>query len=290
MSTCPLRCVAPLLFLLACSEPAGSASLAFAGHGPGQAPGPSTEAGGAEGLSGASGGEGGAAGADSGAAAGAGAPLAGAPTAGDDDVGGANAGGEACELTYSEGHGDLFVGFDDGLQLSIRSTFGASPPERLAETSRVCILVPSASRDLAEAMGGAPDSDQYAFLGVSGGAPFWLLPATPREGMPWLGASTETVPSAYYDDNQVQVRIAALELPEGGQLAAWSTSTFGVPSVMFSTKADVLTHSLPVGAHLHFSWGFSVAGTYTVTFSVEGARDGAWEHGPAAPLRFVVKP
>jgi surface-anchored protein len=226
--------------------------------------------------------EGGAAG---GGEAGGEAPLAGAPAAG---AGGGD-GDEDCELTYDNGHGDLFVGFDGGLQLSVRSTFGGPPPEWLAETSRVCVVVPAASRALVESMGGAPESSDYAFLGVRGGDPFWLLPATPRAEMPWFGASTEDVPSGQYDGDEVRVAIASVEKPERGQVAVWSTSTFGPPTALFSTVTGALTHSLPVGAHLHFNWAFTVAGVYTLTFTVQGEQGGSSDLSPPSPLRFVVR-
>jgi surface-anchored protein len=222
----------------------------------------------------------GGAGAAEGGATGIEVPLAGAPTGG--------AGSDDCELTYGEGHGDLFVRFDRGLDLSVRSTFGSASPEILAETSRVCVLVPAASRALAESMGGAPESADYAFLGVSAGDPFWLLPATPRAGMPWFGASTEDVPAGRYDGNEVRVAIASIEMPTSGQFAAWSTSSFGVPSAMFSTATGMLTHFFPIGAHVHFNWAFSVSGTYVITFIVEGTHDGTSDLTPLSPLRFLV--
>ena len=289
-----LRCVTLLPLLLACGAPRGNTPGQVGSTSGGSDAAEPTEAGGAGGAAGAgsaagaTASTGGAGGTDDDAAAG-GAPLAGAPAAG---AGGAAGGdtGVDCELSYSEGHGDLFVRFEGGLDLAVRSTFGSAPPEILAETSRVCVVVPPASRALVEAMGGAPDSDQFAFLGVSAGAPFWLLPATPREGVPWFGASTEDVPSGYYDGNELRLRIAALELPAGGQLAVWSTNTFGVPSVLFSTTTDVLTHAFPRGAHVHFNWAFSVAGTYAITFAVEAERAGTTEHMLAAPLRLLVQP
>jgi surface-anchored protein len=208
------------------------------------------------------------------------------------ELGGASGagGGEGCDFTYSEGHGDLYVRFDGALGLAIRSSFGSEPSEILADPSRVCVVVPGASYALAEAMGGAPDSPDYAFLGVDAGQPFWLLPATPRTGMPWFGASTEEVPLGRYMDDEVRLVIVATELPEGGQLAAWSTSTFGVPTTIFSTSSKALNHPFARGAHLHFNWAFSVAGTYTVTFRVEGRDEDGLQQSLASPLRFLVRP
>jgi len=282
--------VALLPLLLACDNPranavgpdgsAGDASVIDGGGRPGGAAGDSGSTGEPVWLAGAGGlADTGAAGASEGGTSSGAFPAGGA---GGDE-------GEGCELTYDEGHGDLFVVFDDGLDLSIRSTFGTDPSEILADTSRVCVIVPPASLALAQSMGGAPESSDYAFLGVSAGEPFWLLPATPRAGMPWFGASTEDVPAGRYAHDEVRVAITAVEMPEGGQVAAWSSSTFGVPSTIFSTATSSLAHSFPRGAHVHFNWAFSVAGTYTITFTVEGDRDGSPEVSPPSPLRFEVR-
>jgi surface-anchored protein len=198
-------------------------------------------------------------------------------------------GGEGCDITYTEGHGDLYVTFDGALGLAIRSTFGTEPAEILADPSRVCVVVPGESYALAEAMGGAPDSPDYSFLGVEAGQPFWILPATPRGGMPWFGASTEAVPLGRYTDDEVRLAIAAIELPDGGQLAAWSTSTFGAPTTIFSTSERTLSHAFPRGAHVHFNWAFSVAGSYAVTFEVEGRDDDGLEQSASSALRFMVR-
>jgi surface-anchored protein len=139
-------------------------------------------------------------------------------------------------------------------------------------------------------MGGAPDSPEYAFLGMEPGQPFWLLPATPRSGMPWFGTSTEAVPLGRYAGDEIRLVIAAMELPEGARLAAWSTSAFGVPTTIFSTATRTLDHTFTRGAHVHFNWAFSVAGTYAVSFKVEGRDDDGLQQSPLSPLRFLVRP
>ena len=196
-----------------------------------------------------------------------------------------------CELSYSEGHADLFVVFDAGeLSWKIRSSFDLGAPETLVDPSEVCVVVPAASYALAQSMGGAPATEDFAFLGVPAGQAFWLLPQSPREGMPWLGASTEDVPVAVYDDDAIELTITAAGVPFGGALAAFSSGTFGAPSVIFATAIGKLAHSFRVGAHVHFNWVFTVAGSYELSFVVGAKRAGLRESSAPNRIRFLVEP
>lgn len=196
-------------------------------------------------------------------------------------------GSSDCELRYTEGHGDVFIGYDAGLSLSIRSAFGATS-EQLVDPARVCVSVPAASHALTASSGGAPDGEEFAFLGVAPGEPFWMLPASPRAGMPWLGATTEAIPSGRYTGDRVVLSITAVEVPLGGDVSVFTADPLGVPSVIYSTVTGALAHTFPTGAHLHFYWAFTVAGAYTLTFQAEGAHRDGVDVSPAAALRFVV--
>jgi surface-anchored protein len=216
---------------------------------------------------------------------------AGAAGAADGGAGSADA-VEACPLLYSEGHGDLFVAFDEGLRLMLRSAFDPQRPETLEPAARVCIIVPAASRTLAESFGGAPAREDYAFLGVSPGAPFWILPAVARADMPWFGLSTEQVPRGHYTGDELQIVLSDVSGPDDGAVAVWSTTGLGVPQAMYSSAQDLRSCSFAVAAHLHFNWSFSMPGEYRLRFRPEGerTRDGQLEQGPDAEFRFVVEP
>jgi surface-anchored protein len=214
------------------------------------------------------------------------------PTESKGDAAPARGPGEDCELSYTEGHGDVFVVFDrdpPGLDWRLRSSFGAGAGETLADASRVCVVVPAASRVLTQSMGGAPVSEDYAFLGVAPGDPFWLIPQTPREGMPWFGISTENVPQALFTGDEIEFVVTEIETPDGGNLSAWSSGTFGAPSPIFATTVGKLAHSFGAGAHVHFNWGFTVAGRYALRLEVAGRRDGV-RRSASNVLTFLVRP
>lgn len=184
-----------------------------------------------------------------------------------DARGDAGASAAACPLTYSEGHGDLyFVEALERLDLRLRSAFGGASAESLQEPERVCIVVAASSLELTRARGGAPSSADYRFLGVPAGEPFWLLPQSPQNGIPWFGFSTEALATGHYVGDSVQLELALLSAPAGAHLAVWSTGALGAPELVFSTFEGVVVREFSVGAHLHFNWSFSHAGDYRLQF------------------------
>jgi surface-anchored protein len=196
-------------------------------------------------------------------------------------------GADECELRYTEGHGDLFIEYDAGLEISIRSAFGATS-EQLVDPARVCVIVPAASHALSVSLGGAPEGEEFAFLGVAAGEAFWMLPASPRPGMPWFGAATEAIPSGLYASDRVVLSITQVETPPGGNVSVFATDPLGVPSLFYSTVSGALTHAFPSGAHLHFDWAFTLSGTYTLTFRAEGEHRGGLDVSADTSVHFEV--
>lgn len=281
------------MIAFACTRRAADAD----GDGPAPAGGAPAQAGGAgapdlelpaAGESGQAGGEGGLGGGTSAAgAAGDGVSAAGAAGLG----GGGAPGDEDCELLYTEGHGDVFVDFEDGLSVRVRAAFEGGSTETVEPAERVCVVVSRASRELAESLGGAPEDARFGFLGLPTGEAFWLLPASPRAGMPWLGASTEAVPQGQYLDDQVTLTVE-VEAPAGGELAVWMAGTFGDPSVLWATATQKLAHTFSVGAHVHFNWAFTRPGRYALVLRARGATLGSLAQDVSEParLRFLVRP
>lgn len=228
--------------------------------------------------------------------------------AGSDAAGFAGAAGapeSGCELVYEAGHADLFIHDEGGLRVSIRAAF-AGAQETIEPAPRVCVVVPRASYALAQSLGGVPDQPEFAFLGLPPSSAFWLLPATPRAGIPWLGASTESLLAGHYADEEVVLSLTLVERPAEAEVAVWSTSSLGSPLVLFASSSMTWQHAFPVGAHLHFNWSFTRPGDYAVDLQASaallgnggetgvggagGVQEAARETSPAARLRFLVKP
>ena len=83
----------------------------------------------------------------------------------------------------------------------------------------------------------------------------------------WLGLRAEG--SGLSTTEQITLRLAGVRGP--GDVAAYITSTFGQPEVLFNS-ADGLGGGndevlLPAGAHTHVSWAFSAPGVYELDFA-----------------------
>jgi len=213
------------------------------------------------------------------------------------EAGGAGAPGETiagCELLYEAGHGDLFVDFSAkiGLSLAVRSAFPPADKETLVALGRVCVVVPHASLELAASFGGRPEGAQFDFIGVPPGASFWLLPAVAERGMPLFGASTERLPPSQYEGDELELSLSPLEVPEGANVACWTTDALGKSAPLFSSEQGRLKQRFSTGVHMHFNWSFSHEGTYRLAFEAKGKRvpSGAEESSGAATLRFEVRP
>ncbi|WP_342319621.1 anchored repeat ABC transporter, substrate-binding protein [Corynebacterium mayonis] len=86
----------------------------------------------------------------------------------------------------------------------------------------------------------------------------------------WLGLRSATDLAA---TTPVDLRLSQADGP--GDAAAYITTTFGRPEVLFNT-ADGINQSdsvqLPAGAHTHVSWAFSRPGKYTLRFESGAAK------------------
>lgn len=109
-----------------------------------------------------------------------------------------------------------------------------------------------------------PSSPAFSFLGAPG-APTWILPEVQNTNLLWPGISTERIAAGVLQGNQVQLRLDAVTGP--GTFHLYNVDAFGQPVVRFASTGS-LPQTLTVGTttHAHYSWAFSAAGTYTLTF------------------------
>lgn len=133
-----------------------------------------------------------------------------------------------------------------------------------------------------------PPVPAYAFLGEPG-ADLWLASEVQQQGVVWPGFSTESVPTGTFDGNTVEVALTSWEGP--GELEVWDGSgAFGAPGRMFSTREGsgvANAYRLSVPQHKHANWGFSAAGTYSLTFTASASVGGTPQTATQA-YTFVV--
>jgi surface-anchored protein len=121
-----------------------------------------------------------------------------------------------------------------------------------------------------------PDAPAYAFLGAPGSS-LWLAAEVQQQGVVWPGFSTESVPVGTLDGNRVDIALTGFEGP--GELEVWDSSgSFGAPGRIFSSREGSgapNTYRFAVPQHKHANWGFTAAGSYSLTFTATATIGGA---------------
>ncbi|MBK1832866.1 choice-of-anchor M domain-containing protein [Roseibacillus ishigakijimensis] len=119
-----------------------------------------------------------------------------------------------------------------------------------------------------------PGVASYAFLGEEG-SDVWIAPeSNPNGALLWPGFKTEGVPAGVLDENEITLRLQAVEGP--GEFQLYQTTPFGEPVRLLSSEGTELREwTLPAGVHAHASWAFTAAGRYTLTFRASARVDGA---------------
>lgn len=109
----------------------------------------------------------------------------------------------------------------------------------------------------------------------------------------WAGAGAFdphhelSVPSDFVD-NKVTMELAEIDGPGDVEMFFYNRSA-DEPNRVFSTKDDKRTFQLNVGSHGHYSWTFTEAGIYNLTWRVHGQKtDGTEETGPLVTTTWLV--
>jgi surface-anchored protein len=98
------------------------------------------------------------------------------------------------------------------------------------------------------------------------GDPIWILPQSPYEGAPYLGISTETIPSGTFVE-PLDIQLQSIEGP--GDFILWQSTSFGTFDIRIDTRDgldDTDRITPPAGAHEHYNWGFTSSGLYRLHF------------------------
>lgn len=220
-----------------------------------------------------------------------------APDAPDAGCIGADCALPPCRFDYVEGHGDLYVSWDDaaGLSLGLRAALEPGAGERVYDSSEVCVHIPRASFDEIAGAGGRPAGAGWDPIGVPAGRAFWFLSEVPIDGAPWFGlASDDTdaggVPVGVFEDRLALA--LTVERPAGAQFSIWaSVDDPEAPPFLIATAIGRAELSLITSSHAHVNWGFTHAGAYVATAIASGKLAGTGETRTSPPVivRFVVE-
>lgn len=161
---------------------------------------------------------------------------------------------------WSDGHGDLRVGYHNGAW-----NWGVWIDSAVDE---VIVSLGESSKAY------IPDDLDFDFLGQPGD-PVWIAPQVDREGVIFLGMNTSSTPQGTFEGNRFHLRLNSVDGP--GDFVAWTTGGAGSVEVPMNSRdgidaLDVL--DVPAPGHFHQNWGFTSPGTYHIGFVGEGTLAG----------------
>lgn len=183
----------------------------------------------------------------------------------------------------THGHADVGVAFEDGAwDLHVHD----DETDTEFEPDRIVLEVGEAG------LGVVPDDPRFRFLGDPG-MPYWALPAVEHPDLPFLGLATEEIEAGVFEGNLVTLRLRSVNGPGG--LVLFREDSFGNPEIALNSHDGVDdddTLELNTGAHAHWTWAFSTAGTYRVGFEASGtlAGSGTAVQSGIAEYVFQVQP
>lgn len=145
-----------------------------------------------------------------------------------------------------------------------------------------------------------PADAQWSFIGQTPGQTIYVLPQGQNPNLPFLGFAAAEVPSETFDqtfnnDSRVNaagrwVGFTVTAVSGPGEFSIWQTGGFGAPIVWVSTFDGGLdatdTVHIQQGGHAHFNWGFTEAGTYSITVVASGYIGGELLTSEAATFTF----
>ena len=190
---------------------------------------------------------------------------------------------QAATVTLTSGHVDVLdVDYSAGaLALTVNDGTGATEVER--NPADVVLQVPAAAKVT------VPSGTAWSFLGTPGSTA-WVLPQNNTAGLLWAGWNTAEVPSGVLQGNSLTFRLTGVAGP--GNVSVYTVSA-GTPTKLYDSSDGLPdTRTVARNVHAHANWGFTKAGTYTVTFEVTGrlASTGATITTGAKAFTFTVLP
>ncbi|MBT2410726.1 choice-of-anchor M domain-containing protein [Streptomyces sp. ISL-12] len=171
--------------------------------------------------------------------------------------------------TLTSGHVDVLDAEWDGAELHLHVHDEENDTEY--EPADVTLSVPDAAKVA---------NPGYGFLGS--GSQVWLLPDTEAEadaaGVLFAGVSTEHLTTGVFAGDSVAYRLVSATR-DGAATDDFSVYTgSGVRWYDSDTATgSYKSRTFAVGAHNHANWAFEEAGTYRLTFRVQGTAGGVTE-------------
>ena len=195
----------------------------------------------------------------------------------------------AAVSTYTEGHADLGVGYEDG-ELHFHFHGEGAVIDG--------VVVEDAEYDAADIIivGGAasalvlPEFFDMPGLGKSAGDTIFVLPWNQEAGLPFLGTASEELDTGDWTGG-ITFTLGNVVSPSGsGAFAMWRYSSFGevMLDVSSLTGPDAVTTF--TGSHDHYNWGFTEPGLWEIELTASGTHVTDGFKSDTQVFRFQIIP
>ncbi|WP_092381799.1 choice-of-anchor M domain-containing protein [Micromonospora phaseoli] len=180
----------------------------------------------------------------------------------------------------SAGHVDIGPRYVDGQWTLLIHDDAAEPVWR--DPDRTVLRVTEA------AVQTVPDDPAYGFLGVSAGAPVYVVPQVQQADVVWVGWNTQDPQVMQTIDRGVTLELAGVEGP-GTVTMYVQAGTFSAPQVLWrSTEPPGQSMWVEVNTHTHANWVFTEPGVYLVAVRASADLISGEQVSAVRHLRFAV--
>ncbi|MFD0893826.1 choice-of-anchor M domain-containing protein [Luteolibacter ambystomatis] len=190
-------------------------------------------------------------------------------------------------VTYTSGHADIGVAYEDGaFDLHFHSEGGViDGVETNGEYAPGDVIIRADSANLTLPM-------DFPALGKVSGETIWVLPWTQEEGLPFLGLASEELNPDDWDSSGITFTITQATClgDPAASFAMWRYDVFGGIILDASSLTGPSSISTTTGGHDHFNFGFSTPGAWDVTFTVTGTNNSDGPVSATGTFRFDVVP
>ncbi len=196
----------------------------------------------------------------------------------------------SARMLWTEGHGDIGFGYEDGVvephwHIEGGTVDGTPRPDEEFASDALRLIVPNVP-----AAKSTRNSDpSWAPIGVAAGETFWRLPSGATAGVPYLGWSTEELDESDWEGD-LTFTLSGLTAP--GDIALYyfpdGEKTFLWASYDGLSAADAFI--MEAGVHEHFNMSFTAPGLYEVQITMFGTHKGDGFVSRTETFEFNVVP
>ncbi|WP_265523436.1 choice-of-anchor M domain-containing protein [Oerskovia flava] len=181
----------------------------------------------------------------------------------------------------AQGHVDIGPRFLDGTwTLQARDDRQVPPVWRSTEETVVHVVD--------ESVLPAPESPDFAFLGVEPETPLWVVPQVQNQEVTWLGWNTQDPEVTERIDRGATLRLDGVDGP-GAFFLFLQEGVTGPPNVLWNSgEAYPQDLWMEVNTHVHANWVFTEPGVYTFDVTVLADLTDGSQVEDSGVLRFAV--